>query len=29
MGFARVSDQVDWIRKNTDVDGWECNKQTR
>ena len=29
MGYARVSDQVDWIRQNTDVDDWECSKKTR
>jgi hypothetical protein len=25
-GFFRVSDQLDWIQQNTDVNEWECNK---
>jgi hypothetical protein len=28
MGFARVSDQLDWIKENTDVNDWECNKRS-
>jgi hypothetical protein len=24
--FFRVSHQLDWIKKNTDVSQWECNK---
>jgi len=25
-GFAPVAAVLDWIRQNTDVDNWPCNK---
>jgi hypothetical protein len=25
--YARVSTQLDWIQKNSDVSQWECNKE--
>jgi hypothetical protein len=24
-GYARVSTQLEWIHKNTDVSDWDCN----